>query len=150
MARKRSRVWHAVVLREEAHGQPLTELERAIRKVAPDLMVWFPAVLDDGTHDETSPFASYIFIQPPVPREVARLYCVDRVLAEDIPERDLLAAMARKATIRPGMEVRGVGPHYGTRGTAHRVTPEAIFVRIDLESGSRVARIERRFVESAE
>lgn len=143
------RFWQAVVIKEQVWGQPALDIERRLRRgLGPDARVWIPAVTEQGDHDPSSVWSAYVFLPSPVPPAVHRLWLVEQVLAEPIPETELKATVGRTVPVVTGDRVRVIsGPHRGLSGTATKIRRDACALRIDLESGPREVQVDRRDVE---
>lgn len=147
---KVARTWQAMMLSERALAYPVATLEKALKKVDPDISVWFPAVSDGGMLDEASPYATYCFVLSPVSKALRRSWCVDKVLTGDIPEKELIASVGRVPPLLPGTRVHVIaGDLKGLEGEIRKVAKGICYIEIDLESGRRSIKANREDVERA-
>jgi hypothetical protein len=136
------------VLREGQEGTSVVEIERAIRRQCPDAVLWFPAVTEAGMVDERSPFASYVFVRPPVPSLLSRVWCIARILSEPMAERELLNSIKGLPPLGAGDRVKIIsGPYRALEGRLENSNRDQCRVAITLESGVRRITVPRVDVE---
>lgn len=144
----RNRNWYSIVLKEYVWDTPVEDIERALRRVAPEGVFWFPAVTEEGLHNSTSPFAPYVFTTEIAPN-IRRAWCVESVLPDPIPESELIRSVGQPSPLSPGDRVRAVsGAHRGLEGVVDRVNRKTCVIRVMLESGVRKVMVERHVVET--
>ncbi len=140
--------WQTVFLSEKAQGYQVPTLEREFRKHIPDAEIWFPAITADGSIDETSPFASYVFVTPPVPKGLRRLWCVESVLDGLTPEADIAKSLGRTSPLRKGAVVRIIGgPLKGLTATLKQFSETTCTLVVKLDSGNREVTVVRSDLE---
>jgi hypothetical protein len=148
MAKVVVRQWQALVLKEDHWGRPIIEMERDLRKLSPDAILWFPAVTPQGDHDPDHPFASYIFVRPPVDPILVRARFIERLLAGLMDEKELRASVSRPRPIELGDSVTVVsGSAKGAWGVISRLKGPDCYIEIPLESGTREIRVLRSDVK---